>query len=396
MNFVLLNIQCLISKRTNKLKLKELSHIFDNNDLILLTETWTNESSEISFPGFHVFYLSRTDRKQNSKRDSGGIAIYVRDKFYSSDMLIKQDSDDILWIKFDGSIFNLPNDLYLCLCYIVPSDSSREAFMELNVLERICDHIIQFSNETNDCYHLLICGDFNSRTGLEPDFVIFDEAINVPVLPDDYETDAALTRFSQDKIVNSNGRKLLEFCKLNGLRICNSRFGQDKGVGKYTYIGSTGSSLVDYVIMSPSLMKCLSKFYIDDPNILSDHCAVHFSLTCLSPVQLNETEIQPEIGLSKKYVWNPENKEEYKININFQERDFFHLQTKLKEARTGQDIDANISEFMNVMSGICDPLFAKTIRLGSNNNITSAFKEKKISLGLIRNVQISGEYFIQS
>ena len=147
-----------------------------NNDLILLTETWTNESSEISFPGFHVFFLSRTDRKQNSKRDSGGIAIYVRDKFYSSDMLIKQDSDDILWVKFNGSIFNLSKDLYLCLCYIVPSDSSRESFMELNVLERICDHIIQISNDTNDCYHLLICGDFNSRTGLEPDYVIFDEA----------------------------------------------------------------------------------------------------------------------------------------------------------------------------------------------------------------------------
>lgn len=89
MNFALLNIQCLISKRTNKLKLKELLHIFENNDLILLTETWTNESSEISFPGFHVFYLSRTDRKQNSKRDLGGIAIYVRDKFYSSNMLSK-------------------------------------------------------------------------------------------------------------------------------------------------------------------------------------------------------------------------------------------------------------------------------------------------------------------
>ena len=308
------------------------------------------------------------------KNDSGGIAIYVRDKFYSSDMLIKQDSDDILWVKFDGSIFNLSNDLYLCLCYIVPSDSSRESFMELNVLERICDHIIQISNDTNDCYHLLICGDFNSRTGLEPDYVSFDEAINVPVLPDDYETDAALVRLSQDKNVNSNGRKLLDFCKLNGLRICNGRFGQDKGVGKYTYIGSTGSSVVDYVIMSPSLIECLSKFYIDDPKILSNHCTVYFSLTCLSQVQLNVTETQPKIGQSKKYIWTPEYAEEYMINITFQEQEFFHLQTKLCQAKTGQYADENISELINVMSEICDPLFAKTIRIGSNNNITSAFK----------------------
>lgn len=173
-----------------------------------------------------------------------------------------------------------------------------------------------------------------------------------------------------------NGRKLLEFCKLNGLRICNGRFGQDRGVGKYTYVGSTGSSVVDYVIISPALMECLSKFYIDDPNILSDHCAVYFSLTCSSQVQINETEFQPKIGQSKKYVWNPENAEEYMTNINFQEQEFFHLQQKLNEARTGQDIDENISEFINAMSEICDPLFAKNIRLGSNNNFFSAFKEK--------------------
>ena len=62
------------------------------------------------------------------------------------------------------------------------------------------------------------------------------------------------------------------------------------------------------------------------------------------------------------------------INITFQEQEFFHLQTKLSQARTGQDVGENISEFINVMSEICDPLFAKTIRIGSNNNITSAFK----------------------
>ncbi|MEW8548380.1 MAG: reverse transcriptase family protein, partial [Candidatus Thiodiazotropha sp.] len=375
MNFVLLNIQCLISKRTNKLKLKELTDIFYKNDLILLTETWTNEFSDISFPGFHVFYLSRTDRKQNSKRDSGGIAIYVRDKYYSSDMLVKQDSDDILWVKFDGSLFNLSNDLYLCLCYIVPSDSSREAFMEVNVLDRICDHIIQISNDTNDCYHLMICGDFNSRTGIESDYVIFDEALNIPVLPDDYETDDALVRFSQDKCVNTNGRKLLEFCKLNGLRICNGRFGQDKGVGKYTYIGSTGSSVVDYVIASPLLLECLSTFHVDDPNILSDHCALYFSLSCLSHAQPNDTVIQPEVGQSKKYVWRPENAEDYMSNISSREQQFLQLQTKLSEAQSGQDIDENISNFVNVMSEICDPLFAKTVRIGSENNKYTSFKE---------------------
>ena len=74
------------------------------------------------------------------------------------------------------------------------------------------------------------------RTGTEPDYVIFDNVTNVPILPDEYEADTELQRFSQDHIANSNGRKLLEFCKAHSLRLCNGRYGDDTGVGKFTYL----------------------------------------------------------------------------------------------------------------------------------------------------------------
>ena len=149
-NFVVLNIHCLISKRTNKLNLQELRHIFENNDLLLLTETWTDEYSDISFPGFKVFWLSRLEKNRNSKRSSGGIAIYVRDKFYKTNMLFKQDSDDILWLRLEGCLFNPQYDVFVYLCYIVPADSSRE----INVCDRISDYILQIANETNNQYYL--------------------------------------------------------------------------------------------------------------------------------------------------------------------------------------------------------------------------------------------------
>ena len=59
LNFALLNIQCLISRRRNKLESQELKSIFQNNDLVLLTETWSDEYSDLSFAGFKTFYLSR-------------------------------------------------------------------------------------------------------------------------------------------------------------------------------------------------------------------------------------------------------------------------------------------------------------------------------------------------
>ena len=69
-------------------------------------------------------------------------------------------------------MLNLSHELYLC--YIIPSSSSREALVEMDVLDRITNFILKIANDTNDCYNILICGDFNSRIGNEKDYVIFD------------------------------------------------------------------------------------------------------------------------------------------------------------------------------------------------------------------------------
>ena len=95
---------------------------------MLLTETWTNEFSDISVAGFKDFQLNRLNKKQNTKRDSGGIALFVRDKLIKHCKLFKKDGDDIIWLKIDKHLFHLSSDLYLCLCYVIPSNSSREAF----------------------------------------------------------------------------------------------------------------------------------------------------------------------------------------------------------------------------------------------------------------------------
>ena len=233
----------------------------------------------MTFPDFKVLSLSRDNRNINAKRNSGGIAIYIREKYFTPNMLFKSDSDDILWIKFDGKLFEITSDVFLCFGYITPSDSSREALIETSVFDRISDHIIEISGETHNNYHLIVCGDLNCRSGTEPDYVMYDKPDNMPVLPEDYESDVPLDRFSQDHFININGRKLLDFCKLNSLRICNGRLGQDRGIGKYTYIGGTGSSVVDYVLVSESIFNFISKFSIGDPNILSDHCEVTFSIS---------------------------------------------------------------------------------------------------------------------
>ena len=149
--FTLLNIQGLMTKYTNKLQSRELKYILSKNDFVLLTETWASEIADISVEGFHLIQLNRVEKKQNTKRNSGGLALYIRCSIYKYCSLLETNSDDIIWVKIDGKLFNLSYDLYMYLCYIIPAGSSREALVELDVLDRISNFIIKIANETNDC-----------------------------------------------------------------------------------------------------------------------------------------------------------------------------------------------------------------------------------------------------
>ena len=92
--------------------------------VILLTECWTNQFSEITVNNFESFVLHRQENKKNSKRNSGGIVLYIRNKYVSDDTLIFTSHDDILWVKISSSVLSLNNDLYICLCYVVPDETS--------------------------------------------------------------------------------------------------------------------------------------------------------------------------------------------------------------------------------------------------------------------------------
>ena len=67
---------------------------------MLLVETWTN-FSDIDVSNFHAFVLNRNENKKSSKRSSGGIILYVRNKYVSKDTLVYTDKDDIIWVKID-------------------------------------------------------------------------------------------------------------------------------------------------------------------------------------------------------------------------------------------------------------------------------------------------------
>ena len=68
-------------------------------DFIFISETWTNECSTVDIDGFKSFCKNRKRRK-NAKRDSGGLVVYVREKFANG--IHEED-----WDYEDGMCFRL-------------------------------------------------------------------------------------------------------------------------------------------------------------------------------------------------------------------------------------------------------------------------------------------------
>ena len=108
----------------------------------MFTECWTNQFSEITVNNFEAFVLNRQENKRNSKRNSGGIILYIRNKYVSNDTLVFTSHDDILWVNISSSVLSLNNDLYICLCYVIPDESNRQALTETNIFDRILESVV--------------------------------------------------------------------------------------------------------------------------------------------------------------------------------------------------------------------------------------------------------------
>lgn len=317
LKLAVLNVQCLILKYCNKLQCPEIISIFDRNDIIMFTEAWSNESVDLNMCDFQHFPL-HNQRGKSAKRDSGGIIINVRDKNVNDKCLFFQSEDDILWLRLDGGLFSLADDLFIGSCYAMPESSGRFNLQAQNIFDRLFDSVSVINNSTDGQCNILLSGDFNSRTSDNADFIHFDGNDDFNLLLDDYTVDITRPRFSQDKgHTNSNGMAFVDFCKQSGLLILNGRCGDDASVGKYTFVGSRDSSMVDYVFASESLFNFISSFTVHDPNSLTDHCLIEYTFQNIV-VDYGATFISDETvsgdcyqQVNCTYRWNTDLRNEY-------------------------------------------------------------------------------------
>ena len=155
----------------------------------------------------------------------------------------------------------------------------------------------------------------------------------------------------------------IDFCKETGLRIINGRVGKDKGIGKCTYVGSAGKSVVDYVIASQCLFSAIDTFEVSDPNILSDHCMVKFSV--ISHDSISNDDCMNNFGsfCNFKYVWKDNEVDSYQnaLQSNNVQGVLNDLKSNISNLTTVDELNQNVKSFQEIIEEVCNPLFKKDI-----------------------------------
>ena len=307
-----------------------LGNMLKKYDIILPSENWASDQDEFALDGFEYHNYPRKHIHPNGKRNSGGLGVFIRqtiregvDKWCHSD-------DIVAWYLLRKSFFGIKNDIYLANIYIVPENSTHLRHDEFDILKHYMQKI---PHDTG----VLLCGDYNARTGELPDFETHFSGSNGDLdnlLPsDEMETHSVieymrnvdiLTRCSMDKnSVNKHGSELIEFCRETGMFIFNGRLSHNRGIGRFTRDDTTGRSVVNYAIGSPLILKSVDYFEVLCKFPESDHRPVSLSLSCNKPNFENKNVLDEEWEPCYKYFWSRDMLDNLVCVISDNESDMF-------------------------------------------------------------------------
>ncbi|CAB3983013.1 Hypothetical predicted protein [Paramuricea clavata] len=172
-------------------------------------------------------------------------------------------------------------------------------------------------NNINIPGKILLCGDFNARTGTLNDFIDNEFPEN------DFQIPIAIEKRCSKDSHNNYGRSLLDLCVGNNLIILNGRTKGDF-TGQYTCHTYNGASVVDYAIASYDLLKSIINFSVDNVNEFSHHSCLSFVLSAKTPnVSEDDLNIMPH---PESFSWNENLKDNLGIVLDSKE-----VQIKLEQ-----------------------------------------------------------------
>jgi len=119
------------------------------------------------------------------------------------------------------------------------------------------------------------------------------------------------TRTSQNATINEYGRSLLTLCAAFDLVILNGHI-DGWNSGKFTFLSSTGNSVIDYFMVSRDVLPFCHSLIIED-SIISPHMCIELSTEADAErcIENDSTEIKQD----RRCVWNEQMKDVYLANL---------------------------------------------------------------------------------
>ena len=208
-------------------------------DIIGIAETHLYNNQNIELDGY-VWFGQNRKKHIKAKKGSGGIGFLIKRNLLSSYNVevVDSDTEGILWLCFNSKC----NDdiFYSCVCYVPPSDSTRA--IDLN---EFYDALMYQVHSVCKDKFFFICGDFNARCGNLEDYIP-----GVDNLPE---------RDVIDYCINKEGETLCNFLIDTNCCILNGRNHVENG---YTYVGTQGSSVVDYCLIPYEALDRVKEFRV--------------------------------------------------------------------------------------------------------------------------------------
>ena len=88
----------------DKVKNSEFVSSVFKSDIVLLSETWSNEHSDLDVKGYSKISKMRKLKKR-AKRSSGGLEVYIKEHLLKGITILQWDFEDGLSLKFDCDFF---------------------------------------------------------------------------------------------------------------------------------------------------------------------------------------------------------------------------------------------------------------------------------------------------
>lgn len=228
-----------------------------------------NESLNVD--GYKFYGNNRKQIHKRATRGSAGVGAFVKNEVSNSfEISILDDNvEGILWLEFNSKITN--SRFCVAICYLPPAESCRPVDADTffhDLLQQV--YIYQHKGK------IIICGDFNARIGPNLDYI---EGV-----------DLVKPRNVLDTVENHHGDVFSNFLSDINFGMLNGRFEDNE----YTYISTTGKSVVDYICVPYEEMEYISDFKIitmsdivNNVSFMPDSIPDHSLLYCDFKVDFN-------------------------------------------------------------------------------------------------------------